>query len=326
MRSMNSNSQKTKKRFAVAVCGLSTVDIVVHPVDLKRPLGEDGLRHVDPIVLTTGGIVSNAGIAFAKLGQTTAAVSAIGDDEWGEFLIRKYSEAGIDTSQITTLPNTPSSSTVVLVDESGSRSFLHCAGAPQLLTKDYFLSRLPFFSECQSMLFGYYSLFPALEPDLPEIFQAIRSVGCMVALDAAGTGGTMEPLDKILPHVDIYFPSLNEARHQTKLENPAEQIECYRQHGATGIVGVKLGSRGVILSEPVNKPKQIAAIVPPGPVVDTTGAGDSFFAGFMTGLLNELSPIDAARLGTAVGACSVTALGASSAIGNLADSKKLAGL
>ena len=323
---MNSNFRKTKKRFAVAVTGLSTVDIVVHPVDLQRAPGTDGLVQVEPIVLTTGGIVSNAGTAFAKLGQATAAVSAIGDDEWGRFLLKKYNEAGIDTSQVTVLPNTPSSSTIVLVDQSGSRSFFHCPGAPQLLTKEHFLSRLPFFAECQSMLFGYYSLFPQLEPDLPEIFEAIRSVGCMIALDTAGSGGTMKPLDAILPHVDIYFPSFNEALHQTKLENPVEQIEHYRQCGATGIVGVKLGANGVILSDPFQEIIHIPATVPPGHIIDTTGAGDSCFAGFMTGLLNNLSTTDAAKLGTAVGACSVTALGASSAIRNLPDSLKLAGL
>ena len=57
------------------------------------------------------------------------------------------------------------------------------------------------------MLFGYYPLMTRLQPDLPEVFAAIRETGCLTAIDAAGDGGTMDPLAKILPHIDFYLPS-----------------------------------------------------------------------------------------------------------------------
>jgi hypothetical protein len=49
------------------------------------------------------------------------------------------------------------------------------------------------------MLFGYYSLNPRIEPDLAGVFKAIRATGCKTAMDASGSGGTMEPLAEMLP-------------------------------------------------------------------------------------------------------------------------------
>ena len=64
----------------------------------------------------------------------------------------------------------------------------------------------------------------------------------------------------------------------------------------------------------------------PGPVVDTTGAGDSFFAGLLVGLLRGMSLADAGRLGAATGACCVTALGATAGLRDFAQTMRLAGL
>ena len=138
------------------------------------------------------------------------------------------------------------------------------------------------------VLLGYYSLMPNLEGDLPEVFAAIRKTGCQTALDAAGDGGGMRPLDRILPHVDVYVPSHNEATHQTGLEDPRKIIEAYRSCGAAGLLGVKLGSKGALLSPAAGQYVSIECVTPPGPVVDATGAGDSFFAGLLTGLLKGL--------------------------------------
>ena len=138
------------------------------------------------------------------------------------------------------------------------------------------------------MLVGYYSLMPNLESDLPEVLAAIRKAGCRTALDTAGDGGTMQPLDRILPQVDVYVPSHNEATHQTGHEDPRKIIEAYRSCGAAGLLGVKLGSKGALLSPAAGQYVSIECVPPPGPVVDTTGAGDSFFAGLLTGLLKGL--------------------------------------
>jgi len=68
-------------------------------------------------------------------------------------------------------------------------------------------------------------------------------------------------------------------------------------------------------------------VVPaPGPVVDTTGAGDCFLAGLLTGILRGLSPAEAGRLAAATGACCVTGLGGSSAVCGYDETARLAGV
>ena len=116
------------------------------------------------------------------------------------------------------------------------------------MDKRLFLEHLDLFAQSRMLLLGYYSLMPNLEADLPEVLAAVRGVGCRTALDAAGSGGTLRPLDRILPHLDVYFPSLAEAAAQTGQTDPQKIINVFRNCGAAGLLGVKLGSKGALLS------------------------------------------------------------------------------
>lgn len=316
----------TEKTLDAVLCGSCVLDILVRPVPLDRPLGADSLVRVEPIRLCPGGFVSNAGIAMARLGMRVAGLTYVGDDDWGPILRAKYAEAGVDTRWLTTLPGVNSSTTVVLVDEEGERSFVHCVGAPKRIDKSLLLEHLDVFAQSRAMLVGYYPLFPNLLDDLVDVLNEIRATGCLTAMDAAGGGGTMQPLDRILPHLDVYVPSLQEASQQTGQEDPARIIQVYRDCGAPGLLGVKLGSRGAVLSPADGRLIAIPPVEPPGEVVDTTGAGDTFYAGLMTGLLRGLSPKDAGRLAAAAGACCVTAAGGTSAVRNYEETARLAGI
>ena len=190
--------------------------------------------------------------------------------------------------------------------------------APKLMDRRLFLDHLHLFARSRMTLIGYYSLMPNLESDLAEVLAAIRETGCRTALDCAGSGGSMQPLDRILPHLDVYVPSLNEASHQTGLDDPRAILELYRDCGAAGLVGVKLGAKGVLLSPAAGEYLEIPGRRPPGPIVDTTGAGDCFYAGLLTGLLPRLDVRSAGLLGAAAGACCITALGATAGIRDFA--------
>ncbi|MEQ1902711.1 MAG: carbohydrate kinase family protein [Pirellulaceae bacterium] len=314
------------KDFDCVVCGCCTVDILVKPIELHQPLRADQLIEVSPIETTTGGIVSNSATALARLGMRTAASTLVGEDDWSAIIRRKLSQEGIDLSHLISRPELPTSTTAVMIDEMGQRSFAHCPGAPQKIDRKFFLDQMDFFASCRALLLGYYSLLPNVEPDLPEVMQKIRSVGCLTALDSVGNGGDANVLRRILPHLDLYVPSFGEAANQTGLDDPHAILKRFREWGAMGLLGVKLGSRGAILSPKVGEIIRIEAISPPGPVIDTTGAGDSFYAGLITGLLNGMSVVDAGRLAAATGAACVTALGASAGLRNLKETKQLAGL
>lgn len=309
------------------VCGSCVVDILCRPVKLDSPIGRSVLHQCEPIMLAAGGIASNAGVTMARLGMRVAAFSYLGRDAWAPVVRNLYRAEGIDDSPLVEHETAATSTTVVLIDETGERSFYHCVGAPKLIDARAYLDRLDLFARSRMMLIGYYGLMPNLENDLPEVLHRIRETGCRTAMDSAGSGGTMKPLDKILPRLDVWVPSLNEAKHQTGLEDPVRIIEMYRNCGAPGLLGVKLGGkRGVLLSPKAGEYVEVPSCDPPGPVVDTTGAGDSFFAGLVTGLLRGLSPYEAGRLGAAAAACCVTVLGGSGGGRDYALTSRLAGL
>ncbi len=293
------------------VCGSCVVDLLCRPVRLDQPIGAGVLHLTDAVVLTGGGITINAGVTMARLGLSTGVLSHVGDDEWAPVVRNLLKQESIDDSLLTVHPTGQTSTTVVAIDGSGERSFFHCVGAPKFLDAESLLKHLDVFANTTMLLLGYYSLMPLLEPDVPQVLERIREVGCKTALDAGGTGGTMEPLDRILPHLDLYVPSHGEAVHQTKLDDPQRIIEFYRGLGAPGLLGVKLGTRGVLLSPQKGEYVHVDAVKAPGPVVDTTGAGDSFFAGLIAGLVRGLSVEAAGRLGAAAAACCVTAVGGS---------------
>ncbi len=315
-----------EKRFDCVVVGSCVVDVLARPVPLSEPIGRGRLVEGEPLRLTTGGIVSNAGITMARLGMRVAAFTYVGNDEWAEVIRSRYVAEGVDTSSLMTHPERATSTSAVLIDPSGERSFLHCAGAPRYLDRDTCMSHIDLFAQSRALLLGYYPLMTRLQNDLPEVFAAIRKTGCLTALDAAGDGGAMDPLARILPHVDFYVPNESEAAHQTGRSDPESMIEAYRDAGATGWLGIKLGERGALLSPRPGEFLKIDVVKPPGKVVDTTGAGDAFYGALITGVLRGLSPADAGKLAAAAGACCVTGLGATSAMRGYDETARLAGI
>ena len=315
-----------EKRFDCVVVGSCVVDVLARPVPLSQPIGAGRLFESEPLLLTTVGIVSNSGIALASLGMRVAAFTYVGDDEWADVIRHRYKDEGVDTSALMTHPTGATSTTAVLIDASGERTFMHCVGAPRMLDMGSMLSRIDLFAQSRAMLLGYYPLMTRLQPDLPQVLAAIRKAGCLTAMDSAGDGGRMDPLASILPHLDFYVPNETEAANQTGRSEPRGMIQAFREAGAPGWLGIKLGAQGALLSPRPGEFIDVTVVKAPAKVVDTTGAGDSFYAGLIAGVLKGLSPADAGRLAAATGACCVTGVGGSTAIRNYHDTSRLAGI
>lgn len=308
------------------LAGTCLVDVLCRPVSLDRPIGANVLRIADPLKVVAGGLVSNAGITMARLGMRVGAFSFVGDDFWAPLLADIYRREHVDAAPLVSRLGEATSTTLVAIDPTGERSFLHCPGAVAKLDSAAFFAREDLWRRTQMLFLGYYGLLEKLEPEMPEVLAAIRAQGCLTALDAGGSGGAMQPLDRILPHLDVYVPSQTEAAHQTGLADPREMIARYRDCGAGGVLGVKLGSQGVLLSGAGGELFEIGIKTPPGPVVDTTGAGDCFYAGLLTGLLRGLSLERAGQLGAAAAACCVTSLGGSTGGRDYEFTRRLAGI
>lgn len=309
----------------VLICGTCVADILVKPVGLSGPIGGGRLFHVDPIEVATGGIVCNTGTAMRRLGMNVAASSLVGADPWGTMIRTRLSAAGIDVAAIETHATLATSTTAVLIDPGGERSFAHHVGAPAAIDLAFIRRLAPHFARCRMAVIGYHGLLPGLESDLAAAVQAVKATGCRVAVETGGSGGPLAPLAAALPHVDVYVPSLDEAVHQTGLADPRAIVDHYRACGATGLLGVKLGTRGTLLSPTPGAFMEIPCVPAPGPVADTTGAGDSFLAGLLTGLLRGMEIRPAGMLGAATAACCVTGIGATAGLRSFDDTLALAG-
>lgn len=314
-----------RSRFDAAVVGTCVADILVRPVALGAPVGGGRLFHVDPIEVTTGGIVCNTGIGLARLGLTVAGASLVGHDPWGELIRQRLVAEGLDAGGIEAASGHATSTTAVLIDPSGERSFAHHVGACAVLDLAWIRKLLPHLARADWVILGYAGLLPALEPDLAAAVAALHERGCRVALETGGAGGRLDDVAPALPQVALYVPSLDEAASQTGRDDPRGIIARYRELGATGIVGVKLGSRGTLLSPAVGEVLEIPCLPAPAPVVDTTGAGDALLAGLVAGLVRGMPPRDACLLGAANAACCVTAAGATAGLRSFHETLALAG-
>jgi sugar/nucleoside kinase (ribokinase family) len=305
---------KASGSLDVAVAGLSVVDILGRPVDLASLPRRGGLQVIDTVTMTTGGNVPNYGIDLAKLGLRVGVITRVGNDEFGRFVTRRFEEHGIDTSGVIVDPRRQTSSTFVAVGPDGERTFLHTRGCMVNFRAKDLLAHEGVLRRSSILAFGYLGLLPECEPELPAAFARIRkATGVRILLDTGGNP-RRDPrlLRALLPHVDFFVPSYEEAATLTGGKTPERIVAECRKAGATGVVGVKLGAQGCYVDHAGRSSYIPARHV--RTVVDATGAGDAFVAGFLAATIRGADPFGAARFGNAVAASCVTAIGASTAI------------
>ncbi len=298
----------------VVVAGLAVVDVIGRPVNLERMPHAGSLSVIDSVTLTTGGNVANVGIDLAKLGLRVGAITRVGDDTLGEFVQDRLRLHGIDCAGVTVDRRKQTSATIVAVSEGGERTFLHTRGCLEHLRARDVLAHRSMVRRAKIFAFGYLGLLPEVEPDLGRLFRSIkRETDVRILLDTGGNPTRdMGSLREVLPYVDYFVPSLDEAIALTGCDTPEEIARYFFIAGAPHVVGVKLGSRGCYVAC-----GEEAAYIPPLKVcaiVDATGAGDAFVAGFLGATLAGQDPFRAAAIGNAVAAGCVTAVGASTAI------------
>lgn len=304
------------KTIDCITAGSCVLDILASPVNLDMPLATKPVHRIKPMQLTGGGLTCNSSISLARLGCKTQVFTYVGNDPWGKMVRDVLENENVDTRLLMTHPTEPTSTTVVAIDPSGERAFIHCQGAAKRLNLQTCMDHMNELAQAKFFLAGYYSLMPDIQDDLPTLFCELQKRGVQTVMDAAGDGGTMQPLDRILPYLDIYIPSLVEAKNQTGETAPQKMIDLYREAGAKGILGVKLGVEGVMLSDTAGQYLHLPICKPPAKVVDTTGAGDSFLAGFIAAKCHGMNMHDAGQFATAVAACCVTQFGGSTGVRN----------
>ncbi len=262
---------------------------------------------VEEMVEDMGGNGSNTAYALARLGVPVKVMGMVGRDERGDRLLEKLSGAGVDTAWVQRSEG-PTTTTICVANRAGDRLFLQRPGS----SLEAFAEPAEFTPALCAGASHYhqanlYSL-ANLRKHSAETMRRARAAGLTVSVDTgwAADGQWMAVLEPALPNTDLLFVNEDEARMLTGHTEPDAIARTLREAGAADIA-LKLGARGCVLysgSERIEcAPFQVD-------VVDTTGAGDNFAAGFLAALHRGLSYAEAGRMANATGALSVTMLGA----------------
>jgi sugar/nucleoside kinase (ribokinase family) len=202
----------------------------------------------------------------------------------------------------------PTATTVVLVNETGNRQFLHRLGA----SEDAFSEPLSFtpslLENASHYHFASLYILPNLRHHGSEMLRRARAAGLTTSLDTNwdAEGEWMNALAPCLQELDILFMNEDEAFMVTGSRCPATAARVVLARGVRTAV-MKLGGRGCAI---YTEEQEILRPAFPVPVKDTTGAGDCFVAGFLDARQRGASWAEAGEFGNAVGALSVQKLGA----------------
>ena len=295
----------------VVVIGAHILDVLGRPVE-SIPPGQGSAR-LSEIKATAAGTAAGTAVDLAKLGADVLSIGAIGDDLLGDMLIAAMRRHGVDTSGLVRKPDAQTSATILPIRPNGERPALHVPGATSLLDRcDVDVTRL---GGARALMIGAPDrLGGFVEDGLPDVIAAAE--GALVAVDVLGQG-TPKAFDRLRPllaSTDWFMPNGDQLLGLTGQPDHFSAIKEVLAVGAGG-VAVTLGADGCLVTTRDGDPVHLAAL--PAEVVDTTGCGDAFDAGMITGLLLGRDPVDAARLGLACGALVATGLGSDAGITDL---------
>ena len=262
------------------------------------------------IRMMPGGGAANMPSAVARMGLPVSSFAKVGDDLNGEFIARELAKLGVDTTGIRVSPGDATAFTFVGVRADGDRTFIHTPGA----NLNFKLSDLDLDHVLATEFLLYHDLnvLPELDgkPAASLLAEAQRR-GILTLLDEDfGYGPKLEPLAAMLPYCDYVIPSFDDLLAVFPGAAPEEMAGQLLILGARAAV-LKMSRDGCLIAQ-----GSIRIRVPalPANIVDTTGAGDCWDAGFIAGLASGEDVVTAARLGNACAAFCIEAVGGSTGV------------
>ncbi|MEU6357141.1 carbohydrate kinase family protein [Streptomyces sp. NPDC047072] len=285
----------------VVTMGVQVLDVLVRPVE-EIPEGQNATL-VEDIRMTAAGTAAGTALTLAKLGASVRTAGAIGTDPTGDLLIQLLNKAGISTELLVRRIDTSTSATVLPIRPNGDRPSLHLLGA----NITYGLDDVPWDAVAESthLHLGGPELIGA--EVAARILAHAKENGVVTSVDllAPGELGTFDQIEPVLPYIDYLLPNDDQVlgfSEELDLVTGAKKFVA----GGVGLVAVTRGGDGALLVTAGGTETVPAFEID---VVDTTGCGDAFSAGFLRGISLDRTPRESAILGSAAAALVAQGLG-----------------
>ena len=303
----------------ICCVGILVADVMAPINELPR-LGE--LSRVESVTVHNGGNAMTAAVNLRRLGVESYLIGKVGNDVFGEGLLKGIREGGVCTDGVRIDKKDQTSVSIVLL-QKGERSFLHTVGANGSFNlKDIDFSIIE--NVDAVFLTGVFLMDSFDGEESVEFLRRCKEMGKTTFLDVCWDARSRwgDIINGYLPYVDYFMPSIDEAREIARFDGtPDEMADVFTSRGAKNVI-IKLGSKGSYVRLSGEKRGRIFPSVKAESVVDTTGAGDSFCSGFLSGFARNLPTEECMKLANSAGALCVSKMGAMSWATNFEDLKR----
>jgi sugar/nucleoside kinase (ribokinase family) len=285
------------------VVGVHVLDVLVRPVE-SIPEGQGG-QLVEQIRIGPAGSAGGTAVTLAKLGARVRSAGAIGEDPIGETLVSLLERFGVDTSLLVRRAGVQTSASVLPIRPDGSRPAFHVVGA----NATYSSADLPreAIAAATHLHLGAPEFMGGKEA--ARLLRFARERGVVTSADLLAPGEQAAQIrDWVAPafeHLDYLLPNDEQALALTGAGDLPSACRALREQGV-GCVAATCGADGALVSDAEGEQRVPAFAVE---VVDTTGCGDAFSAGFLRARSLGRSHREAALLGCAAAALVAQGLG-----------------
>jgi sugar/nucleoside kinase (ribokinase family) len=290
------------KKFDAVVIGDANIDLVVVGCNQIPQPGQE--IFVDNMMMHVGGGAALFTIALAKLGLDVAFDGVLGDDGYGHYIRDRFTGYGIDTRMIRTSETSRTGITIAINPEQ-DRSFITYVGSnAEMHVEELDVAQIALGKHVH--VTGYRGRRNHVE--FVEMAKRLKEAGVTLSCDVGwdDTGEWYSGIFELMQYVDVFLMNETEALHYTGLEQIDESLSY--MSGFCRHIVVKLGPKGAAAMKDGLQTSSPGFSVA---VIDTTGAGDSFNAGYMYGFLTGLDVETCLLYGNVCGALSVGAYGGS---------------
>ena len=287
---------------SICILGIYVADLAFFGEKIPVP-GETILG--EKYIIGPGGKGSNQAVAAAKAGAKTYFISKIGDDQFGSMAKSIYDKAGVDYSQVIISKDFMTGAAGILISKDGQNAINVVPGAAGELT-------IEDIDNASSVIMESSVFLTQLEAPKEVVFYSLKLAKKNNAITVLNPAPASKIDPEVFPMIDYFTPNETEAsfyvNHPVENEKDAKEASTRLLKLGVKNVIITMGEKGAFFSNN-EESFHIPIINLDKPVVDTTGAGDAFNAGFAVSLIENQQIKDCIKFASATAGLSTTKVG-----------------